>query len=291
MTAQALPRLRPMTATAADAVRGRCATCHKLRQLRADTGGCAWCSRTCSGCGAPRRSTELLCAAGKRRAVGHPARGQCQHCGRRRVVDAVSQRCRSCTDPANAPAPARCDGRGNSGQWANGLCKRWYEYSPHTVLTRAAGWARRMPEPPSWWTDFAAHPATQRHPFYAADTIAETARLILSNTANSPTSLIAHARDDSPQLVGRSPTSSVLTAISPLTLAAIRRLLDALHPDSARHRHPERTLIHTERQLDAGCRLIRSRHAGNGRWVAHVVGVFSISVHCARVSVLVHAHA
>ncbi|MBC9731377.1 hypothetical protein H8R17_44175, partial [Streptomyces sp. TRM68367] len=37
---------------------------------------------------------------------------------------------------------------------------------------------------------------------YAADTIAETARLILSNTAASPASLLAQAREDSPQLVG-----------------------------------------------------------------------------------------
>ncbi|MET9765175.1 hypothetical protein ABZ016_40000 [Streptomyces sp. NPDC006372] len=37
---------------------------------------------------------------------------------------------------------------------------------------------------------------------YAADTIAETARLLLSNTATSPASLLAHAREDRPQVVG-----------------------------------------------------------------------------------------
>ncbi|MFH0522342.1 hypothetical protein ACHBTE_34955 [Streptomyces sp. M41] len=70
------------------------------------------------------------------------------------------------------------------------------------MLTRAAGWARRMPQPPSWWADFAAHLATQRHPFYAADVIADTARLLLTTTAISPSDLLTRARQDSPQLVG-----------------------------------------------------------------------------------------
>jgi hypothetical protein len=34
-------------------------------------------------------------------------------------------------------------------QWAKSLCKRCYEHSPHTVMTRAAGWAERMPAPPA----------------------------------------------------------------------------------------------------------------------------------------------
>jgi hypothetical protein len=59
-----------------------------------------------------------------------------------------------------------------------------------------------MPQPPSWWADFAAHLATHRHPLYAADVIADTARLLLNTTAISPSDLLTRARQDSPQLVG-----------------------------------------------------------------------------------------
>jgi hypothetical protein len=81
-------------------------------------------------------------------------------------------------------------------------CKRCYEHSPHTVLSRAAGWAKRIPDPPSWWSDLAAHLAEHRHPIYAADVVATTARLVLATTTSDPRTLLAHARNSAPQLVG-----------------------------------------------------------------------------------------
>jgi hypothetical protein len=51
-----------------------------------------------------------------------------------------------------------------------------------------------MPTPPSWWRDLAAHLAEHRHPIYAADVVATTARLILTTTTSEPRTLLAHAR-------------------------------------------------------------------------------------------------
>ncbi|MEV5009409.1 hypothetical protein [Streptomyces sp. NPDC055692] len=59
-----------------------------------------------------------------------------------------------------------------------------------------------MPTPPSWWSDLAAHLAEHRHPIYAAALVATTARLILTTTACDPTTLLAHARNDAPELAG-----------------------------------------------------------------------------------------
>lgn len=183
-------------------VKDNCPACHRLRWLRPDTGRCAWCWRTCATCGAPRRSTEQQCAACRRCTAGQPGRGKCQHCGHRRVPDAATQRCRPCSTPTTAEPPARCERCGTSGQWAKELCKRCYEHSPRTVLTRAVGWAERMSTPPSWWSDFAAHLAEHRHPIYAAGAVATTARLILTTTTSEPRTLLAHARNDTPELVG-----------------------------------------------------------------------------------------
>ncbi|CAM5353001.1 hypothetical protein SCANM63S_00034 [Streptomyces canarius] len=103
---------------------------------------------------------------------------------------------------ATAPRPACCERCGTSGQWAKGLCKRCYEHSPHTVITRATGWAERMPAAPPWWSDFAAHLADHRHPIYAADVVATTARLIIATTSSDPRALLAHAHSNAPELVG-----------------------------------------------------------------------------------------
>ncbi|MCX4539054.1 hypothetical protein [Streptomyces sp. NBC_01669] len=59
-----------------------------------------------------------------------------------------------------------------------------------------------MPTPPFWWSDLAAHLAEHRHPIYAADVVATTARLVLSATTSEPRTLLAHARNDAPELVG-----------------------------------------------------------------------------------------
>ncbi|WP_405575711.1 integrase [Streptomyces sp. NBC_01167] len=59
-----------------------------------------------------------------------------------------------------------------------------------------------MPTPPSWWSDLAAHLAEHRHPIYAAGVVATTARLILTTTTAEPRTLLAHARNDTPELVG-----------------------------------------------------------------------------------------
>ncbi|MFL9659400.1 helix-turn-helix domain-containing protein [Streptomyces sp. PB17] len=168
--------------------------------LSPDTGRCVCCSRTCATCGAARRSTQQQCAACKRRTAGKPGRGKCRHCGRRRVLDAETQRYRPCS--TTTEVPAHCERCGASGQWAIELCKRCYEYSPRTVLTRAAGWAERMPTPPSWWSDLAAHLAEHRHPIYAAGVVATTARLILATSTSEPRTLLARARHGQPELVG-----------------------------------------------------------------------------------------
>ncbi|MFF3335632.1 integrase [Streptomyces sp. NPDC002888] len=59
-----------------------------------------------------------------------------------------------------------------------------------------------MPTPPSWWRALAAPLAEHRHPIYAADVVATTARLILTTTTSEPRTLLAHARNDAPELVG-----------------------------------------------------------------------------------------
>ncbi|MYW00269.1 integrase [Streptomyces sp. SID3343] len=59
-----------------------------------------------------------------------------------------------------------------------------------------------MPTTPSWWNDLAAHLAEHRHPIYAADIVATTARLILDTSTHNPHRLLAHATHDAPELVG-----------------------------------------------------------------------------------------
>ncbi|MEU1707531.1 hypothetical protein ABZ478_19245 [Streptomyces sp. NPDC005706] len=59
-----------------------------------------------------------------------------------------------------------------------------------------------MPAPPPWWSDFAAHLADHRHPIYASDVVATTARLILATTTGDPHTLLAQARTNAPELVG-----------------------------------------------------------------------------------------
>ncbi|GAA2350387.1 hypothetical protein OKJ48_03195 [Streptomyces kunmingensis] len=70
------------------------------------------------------------------------------------------------------------------------------------MITRATGWAERMPAPPPWWNDFAAHLSAHRHPIYAADMVATTARLIIATTTGAPRTLLAHAHSNAPELVG-----------------------------------------------------------------------------------------
>ncbi|NXY98674.1 integrase [Streptomyces sp. BR123] len=81
------------------------------------------------------------------------------------------------------------------------MCKSCYENSPHTVQTRAAGWACRMPAVPAWWDPFTAHLQTHRHTFYAADAITHTARLILKAGTTDPATLLHHAQHATPWLV------------------------------------------------------------------------------------------
>lgn len=69
-------------------------------------------------------------------------------------------------------------------------------------MSRAAGWAERLPTLPSWWNDLAAHLAEHRHPIYAADVVATTARLIRNTSTCDPYRLLAHARNDAPELAG-----------------------------------------------------------------------------------------
>ncbi|MDX3574243.1 hypothetical protein [Streptomyces sp. ID05-47C] len=59
-----------------------------------------------------------------------------------------------------------------------------------------------MPAVPPWWSDFAAHLAHHRHPVYAADVVAATARLITAVATGDPGELLVHARSRAPELVG-----------------------------------------------------------------------------------------
>ncbi|MFF7249836.1 hypothetical protein ACFZBU_38730 [Embleya sp. NPDC008237] len=59
-----------------------------------------------------------------------------------------------------------------------------------------------MPNAPSWWNDLAAHLAEHRHPIYAADIVATTARLILDTSTGDPRRLLARATHEAPELVG-----------------------------------------------------------------------------------------
>ncbi|MEU9048657.1 MULTISPECIES: integrase [unclassified Kitasatospora] len=118
------------------------------------------------------------------------------------MLDAVGQHCRPCRtrDPDTAPPPPTCEACGRPGQWIKGLCKTCYQRSAHTVAARAAGWARRLTDTPSWWDDYASHLAADRNPVYASGLIARTARLIQHATTHTPTRLLAHAHTHAPDL-------------------------------------------------------------------------------------------
>ncbi|WP_052499583.1 hypothetical protein [Streptomyces vietnamensis] len=68
------------------------------------------------------------------------------------------------------------------------------------MKTRAAGWAGRMPRTPWWWDAFAAHLATHRHPFHAADVLTRIARLVIDTGSTAPHTLLADAHRTSPRL-------------------------------------------------------------------------------------------
>ncbi|MEU9031935.1 integrase [Streptomyces sp. NPDC048383] len=58
-----------------------------------------------------------------------------------------------------------------------------------------------MPAVPLWWDTFTAHLQTHRHPFYAADAITHTARLILDAGTTDPDTLVDRAQHAIPWLV------------------------------------------------------------------------------------------
>ncbi|MFJ9847538.1 integrase [Kitasatospora sp. NPDC101155] len=184
------------------AVQGRCPGCSLQRRLRPDTSRCAWCSRSCPGCGETRSATADQCAACERRAAGRPACGPCARCGRRRILDAATQHCRPChtRNPDTTLPPPTCEACGRPGQWIKGLCKSCYQRSARTVTARAHGWARRLTDVPLWWQDLAHHLATHRNPVYAGDVIARTARLLHHAPAPTPAALLSRAHDHDPQI-------------------------------------------------------------------------------------------
>ncbi|MET9888421.1 hypothetical protein ABZZ20_35960 [Streptomyces sp. NPDC006430] len=57
-----------------------------------------------------------------------------------------------------------------------------------------------MTRTPSWWEAFAAHLATHRHAFYAADALTHTARLIIDAGSTDLHTLLGEARRTRPWL-------------------------------------------------------------------------------------------
>lgn len=180
-----------------DAARATCPACGRSRVLHDDTGRCITCSRTCDDCGRPVRSpTTSLCGICRREAERQAAKQLCPRCRRPGFLRSGTGWCGHCSRQRQAKQPPRtCTGCGQVRRHAGlGLCSACWQKHPDRPFVAAENLAARLPEPVSWFEDFAGHLAVRHCPSRACTMISTLGRLLQDEYPNHPQALLDRAR-------------------------------------------------------------------------------------------------
>jgi integrase len=186
--------VRRMREAAAKAI---CPDCGRQRVLQADTGRCVLCSRRCTDCGHPVRSAiATLCTTCRRKADLLAAQQPCPRCGRPGYLRADTGWCGPCSQPRPAKQPPRiCRQCGQLRPHAGlGLCSPCWQRHPDRPFIRADNLIARLPQPPQWLREFAAHVAAGYCPSRASSLISALGRLLEDEHPNLPPALLDRAR-------------------------------------------------------------------------------------------------
>jgi hypothetical protein len=179
------------------AANARCPGCGQQRVLQTDSGRCITCSRTCVSCGHPLRfKTSTLCRGCRRRVQQEAAKAICHRCGKPGYLREKTGWCGPCSHPGGAHKPPRaCDQCGEIRRHAGlGLCSRCWQRHPGRPFIRADNLIARLPEPPPWLRDLAAHLAARHCVGRACTMISQLGRLLVDEHPNHPQALLERAR-------------------------------------------------------------------------------------------------
>lgn len=182
--------------------KGVCPDCGRGRVLDAATGRCVRCSRRCTECSRPVRSSgAVLCKTCRRRSERLASRKDCPRCGRPGYLRPETGWCGTCSRPATHAGPPRvCSRCGRLRRHAaHGLCSACSQRDPAMPFTRAEGLSAALTDPPEWLGGFAAHVAGRFAPSRAAALVSELGRLLKDDESNTPSALLDRSR-----LAGRS---------------------------------------------------------------------------------------
>lgn len=180
-----------------------CPRCSQNRALRAETGRCARCSRTCGRCGTPVLLTQRkLCSRCHRNAQRDADKADCPRCGNRRILRETTGWCRPCSHPGRTPNPeAACVDCGTLTRLTGaGRCQRCWNRSPHRVAVRAANLAGSLTEPPSWLAEFATYLTPRHHPQRACAMLTRLGTLLTEAAMAHPQALLEQAARTDGQL-------------------------------------------------------------------------------------------
>ena len=179
------------------AARTMCPGCGKQRVLQDDTGGCVLCSRVCTQCGHPVRSSDAaLCRDCRRKARQVAAQRPCPRCGCPGYLRAGTGWCGTCSrprQPKTRPGNARNAARSN-GIRRSGCARRAGSAAPNGPSSRPLTWPPGSPTRPTGWTVASRTwpPGTGRP--CACTMITELGRLLDDEQPNHPQTLLERAR-------------------------------------------------------------------------------------------------
>jgi len=179
------------------AAKAACPGCGRQRVLREDTGRCAICSRVCASCGHPVRSPEAtLCRECRREAGRLASLRLCPRCGKPGHLREDTGRCGSCSRPGAPKKPPRvCAGCGQLRRHAGlGLCGPCWQRHPGRPFIRAENVSARLPDPPGWLGDFAAHAAAGHCPSRASQLVSYLGQLLADGGPSHPQVLLERSR-------------------------------------------------------------------------------------------------
>lgn len=179
------------------AAKAPCPDCGKDRVLDPASGRCVLCSRRCSRCGGPiRYRGATVCRPCQRRAARDAAKELCPRCGKPGFLRERTGWCGSCSRPRPSKQPPRtCLECGQLRPHAGlGLCSPCWQRHPDRPFVRTDNLTTRLPQPPPWLQEFAAHLAAGFCASRASSLISALGRLLEDEHPNHPAALLDRAR-------------------------------------------------------------------------------------------------